>query len=156
MNQSLLALAALICVTLLAFSSYRARHHQERWAARGEVEARAATLGAELLDMAALAPAGRQDVDPAAAGERTATESAALGPDLPLSDWGGREDSVAVTLHGRPLLFVVRATVEAVEKAGGVFVPSPTPGPYYRLRLDIAGALDVRTTVERVYSYSGV
>lgn len=143
MNQSILALAALLCITLLAYNVQKQGIERDRWSLRAEVEAQAATLGAKLLDAAASAPL-----------LGGGTQGQALGRGLPLADWEGRRDTVNVPFDRGELQFVVLADVDTVQKHGQEFVVSPLPSPYYRLRLDIEGPLDTRAQMERVYTRS--
>lgn len=143
MTQSILALAALLCITLLAYNAQQQSIERNRWSLRAEVEAQAATLGAQLLDAAASAPVtggGTHGLD--------------LGQDLPLLDWDGRRDTVRVPFDQSELQFVVRSAVDTVQKRGQEFVTSALPSPYHRLRLSIEGPLDTRAQMERVYTRS--
>jgi len=142
MMQTLVAVAALGCAILLAFSSKKSAHLTDRWEIRNEIEARAASVADELLDLAATLPFdGRADE----AGEPLSLEAA-----VSLAAWDGHRQRVVVPAGETSLALDVVASVEPVQKAGDVFVPAGEDAPFRRVRLHILGPMDVTVEAERV------
>ncbi len=141
MSQSILSLAALVCISLLTLSFKRGETQRALWESRSEIEAQAATLGAALLDAAEFAPPGGAPPG-----------HVRLGRSLPLDHWSGRRDTIGVPFDGDTLRFLVRPTVDVVRKEGGEFVATHEPSPFRRLRLDIRGPLGTRAKMVRIYA----
>ena len=141
MSQTVLAISALACIAFLSLNTRRAGHHLRIEASKAEIEARAASVGSEFLDLAATLPFHGL---------------AAPGVDLKaassLDAWNGRATSVTVPAGEDSLRFVVKAAVEPVGKLGDRFEPTLDPTPFRRLRLSVEGEQGAAVSVERVYS----
>lgn len=141
MSQTVLAICALACIAFLSLNTRRAGHHFRSEASKAEVEARAASVGSELLDLAATLPF-QGPTGPGADLERV----------LSLDAWNGRTTRVRVPAGDDSLEFAVRAVVDPVGKLGDTFVPTTAPTPFRRLRLSVTGEQGAAVSVERVYS----
>ena len=139
MSQTFLALAALAGVLLLSLHTRSSSHEYDHWEDRGEIEAHAASVGAELLDLAGTLPfAGA-----AGAGFRETHG---------LDAWDGLAESIGIPARGDTLWFQVRASVQPVAKSGAVFVASAPTAPFRRVQLLVEGEMEVSAMVERVYT----
>lgn len=130
------------CLAVLSLTTRQGQHQQALWEARSEVEARAASLAAEVLDFGGTVPFEDASGD----------ASDALYAARSLDALDGRTEQVRVPAGADTLAFEVRTAVEAVRKDGGDFVAAEGAGPYRRLHVWVEGPLDVEVIVERVYA----
>lgn len=144
MNQTLLALGALVAVTLLSFSMRDGVHRHERTRMRSDVETAAVDLAVSALDRLAALPVAHDPAAPPATPTLDSLRS--------VDEANGLVESIDVRMDTSSVALTLALAVDPVRKQAGSFVPTATPTPFRRVTVRVNGPLESEVMFERLYS----
>lgn len=158
MNQTILALCALVVAMTFSFNARALMHRGEQALQRTEVESVLATTADELFDTLAEKPF---DANTAATTVTDLTLPNQFGgrtwqTAADLDDFDGASVTLQRTVGDTTMPVTVTAQVRYVQKSGAAFVDASNRQFYKRVRLTLTGPLDASATLERVYALAGV